>query len=525
MDYTLKLGAITKGRAVYDDAHPHDGPNHFQVRVLPEMNGIEDKDANGDLILPYYPTFFANDQYAYSTGETVWVVCDPDFNVGFIVGLASTPDGESTESLVGMIYEAQDKFGYPRSAVNDLTVNKMSDNAFMFTDTSTGIVSHVYNNSTVYLYGEDGSINITNGSKFSVSISQDGTINMKGGSSTSYLSGDETAIVEGKSTEKVGLKYIDATSNITMNSGGDVSIHSSSLNLHSATTRDSFVGGGIKETVGIGGISRTVVGGGIKDSVLVGDYDITVGAGGLNVHSGGGIKLSSPTIITISAPIVDIARTGAQTIPVNGAQGFQSGASVLSFPLPVIASPLFPLFLILNILGLVGAFGAVLLSVVGGKNTILGEGLASFFSNRKQKAPTTIPFNTTALAEVGKDILSINTTKGIVPFMQVTGKYIPDDSYVVSIIDDTQIQLNNVITGITKNDKELNSGDVDIQIGPIVLSGCSVTTTSTTVEVPSSEGLLGCYVSGSYIKEGTKVMEILSPTKIRIDPPATALLG
>lgn len=71
--------------------------NRLQVRVLPYMADIEESKC------PCYPSFFKDNLYTGNIGDYVWVICDDEFSVGYVFGLANyntysdmtTENGES----------------------------------------------------------------------------------------------------------------------------------------------------------------------------------------------------------------------------------------------------------------------------------------------------------------------------------------------------------------------------------------------------------------------------------------------
>lgn len=57
--------------------------DRIQVRVLPQMEGI-DKDK-----CPMWPSFFRDELYTGSIGDYVWVICDEEFSMGYVFGIAN----------------------------------------------------------------------------------------------------------------------------------------------------------------------------------------------------------------------------------------------------------------------------------------------------------------------------------------------------------------------------------------------------------------------------------------------------
>lgn len=76
MSYGLHLAKI----AGYPDWDQND--DRLFVQITPEMDNIT-KD------LPCWPYFFRDEQFKGNVGELVWVICDDEFSVGYILGFAN----------------------------------------------------------------------------------------------------------------------------------------------------------------------------------------------------------------------------------------------------------------------------------------------------------------------------------------------------------------------------------------------------------------------------------------------------
>lgn len=57
--------------------------NRLQVKILPYMEGIEDSKC------PCFPSFFRDELYTGKEGEYVWVICDDEYSIGYVFGLAN----------------------------------------------------------------------------------------------------------------------------------------------------------------------------------------------------------------------------------------------------------------------------------------------------------------------------------------------------------------------------------------------------------------------------------------------------
>ena len=529
MDYILKFGVITDSRHLPDDKHPEYGPNYYQVRVLPDMNDIEDVDPeSGDLILPRYPAFFADDHHAYKPGETVWIVCDDDYHVGFIVGLASNPAGEPIARHVQMLNQAEQAAGLAPSGLNEVTINKVSEHCLTFVNESTGTVTQMYNTKTIYVYGADGSINITNGNLFNAVISPQGEISINGKSLTAIFDGDYN-VKAVESLEDLASKNIETTAGFRVHTGGEIILSSGGNTLmRSAGDEEHVIVGHSNTTVG-GGVSRTVllptVGVGIDDKVVAGDYNITVGAGFIKIVGGLGIKISSPVGITLTAPFVNITETGVNTVPIDFIQGFESGASVLSIPIPAIASPLLPLFVGFNLLDVVLGFATPEIL------NLLGGGLSSMFSHfqRDSTHVATIPYTVQAHLTTGLPTIKIKPTNGLVVGQSVTGEGIPMGTAISAITSSYELTLTRDVTQLYLNGNKASVSSVDVTFGPIKAL-CIVTANSTTITITSdstytsrikSSNVLGLYIidSTNNIMDGTQVTRVVDNYSFEITIP------
>jgi hypothetical protein len=520
LDYQLKFGVVTDGRHTPSDAHPEYGPNYYQVKVLPDMNDIEDLDEiTKDAILPRYPTFFADDHRAYQPGDSIWIVCDADYSVGFIIGLASSPSGNPVSTHVQALNQAEVNAGLPVTGLNEATISKVSEHCITFSNEKTGVVTQIFSSKIVYIYAEDGSIDVSNGGTFHATISSSGEISVSGKQSNQVYVGD-ISVNAANSIEKLASKNIDTMSDITLNAGGNVTVVSGSNSMyHTVMNEEHVIGGSQKTTVG-STIERNVTVGvsglpAIKDSVVMGDYNISVGVGGVNIVAGLGIKLSSPTSIELTAPLISFTRTAVNTIPINFIQGFQSGASVFSIPIPAIASPLAPLFFGMNILDLVWGLGATILIPLGFK------WLFDQFISNKDSAPTTIPFTLITQLVTGSKMARIKPTSGLIVGLPVSGDGIPANTVIEAINPDVpyEFTLSNKVGQLSLNGNRVNSASVEVDYGPYTYN-CGLTTGSNEITVPSSTGLLGTYITGLGNGDGTFVRSIKDATTIIVNYPS-----
>ena len=346
MDYLLKLGVVTDSRHVVDTNHPLWGPNYFQVRVLPDMNDIglapgTDLDQYGDLLLPRYPNFFRNNDICYQPGDPVWIVCDDDYHVGFILGPAQPPAGDDQKYFLQIINAAERQAGATDetiSAINQITIQKLSDSYINFTNTFTGTSGQIYNTSIVYIYGSDGSIYSTNG-KYSMTITSDGNITINGKNETKVLDGDMN-IMGGNAVNfgvppsgRISSLLVDTTNQIDLQAGGSFEMTcGGNSSMRTLMDADTFIGKSFKETIGLGGASRIVSAGGDKEVVLAGNYSISVVGGTISLACSGPLTLASVSSISLVTPNLDLTACDSIVIAPNATGTFMAGTNPPAVP-------------------------------------------------------------------------------------------------------------------------------------------------------------------------------------------------
>ncbi len=258
MDYILKTGIIEGTRTVLDSTNPASGPSTFSVRILPDMMHITDIDSvTKKLLLPDYPNFFKEVDYAYQVGEMVWVVCSVDFQVGFILGYLNPYNGTDITSIVKQMKHMETLAGLSSSEMSssaDLTVTKLSDNYLTVFNVHTGTTLQVYNSRIYYLFCSDGTLLSSSGNYYT-KINKDGEVTIQGKSlKESYT----------KDINITGGKLNEVYSSVTTSTQNDISL---------------IAGGGLHITTALGGVS---------------------------IMSGTNVSITSGTMISLIAPIIGV---------------------------------------------------------------------------------------------------------------------------------------------------------------------------------------------------------------------------
>jgi len=323
MNYQLKIAKIIEPRILVGDVVY----NLFRLRILPDMSDIPETQNE---LLPVFPNFFKQNNTAYQKDDIVWVVCNEDFQVGFILGLAQPPAGDNISSFIDVINKAEEEAGQPFvvSGINDITVVNISGSSLLFTNSAHAQSGQLYNNSTVFLFASDGSIWVKNPG-MSLRTSGEGDLTIVGKNKTETLSNSttsaDTVTVEASKTE------ISTEGVHNLNVGGAYTVTANTVSETSLGSEDHIVVGKQSETIGQG-IVKQVISGGEKDTVLLGDYSITVTAGAMNLTTvAGTINMTSGGGVTITAPIVNV---------VAGAIKFPSVSTPLPSPGPFCMLPL-----------------------------------------------------------------------------------------------------------------------------------------------------------------------------------------
>ena len=149
MSYNLYLGRIV---GTVNDTYG----DRLQVKITPQMDNINDGEC------PLFPHFFKDQSLTGTSNELVWVVCNDDFSLGYVLGLAnyntysedketftqysipSTLKDNISTSLEGL---KADTFDY-----SNLKVTYWNENAIHFVEKTTGGMVIAFNTGTFYIF-------------------------------------------------------------------------------------------------------------------------------------------------------------------------------------------------------------------------------------------------------------------------------------------------------------------------------------------------------------------------------------
>lgn len=291
MEYLLKKGVVIEGRLTTTGSLN-------KVRVLPEMGEIAETD-----LLPLYPNFFAQNHTQYSAGDMVWVVCNEDFNIGFIVGLMQPPAGDDVATLIGRVNVAEVEAGFPQSGYNELSILKLGGKSITFENNVNGQSGTVYSTGVTILVSKDGAIWISNPKSY-LTMTVDGDYKLVG--KKKYEKTVSEMKDTGQSIERVAEKRIESGGTFVVSASGDMNMTTASnSSMYSTGEASELVGKKKSETYGTGQETK-IASGGHTETVLLGDYTLTVGAGGISFTSGTGIKLTSLGPIELTSTMIDL---------------------------------------------------------------------------------------------------------------------------------------------------------------------------------------------------------------------------
>ena len=145
MGYNLYLAEVV-GVAIETDSR-------VQVRVLPQMEGISEN------MCPRWPCFFRDEGLTGNPGDLVWVICDDEFSLGYILGLANyNTFVEDTFSEYSLSPDLQQKGKDILLSIKAETLNYHNikleywdSNCIHFVEKSTGGKIIVFSSGTIYI--------------------------------------------------------------------------------------------------------------------------------------------------------------------------------------------------------------------------------------------------------------------------------------------------------------------------------------------------------------------------------------
>ena len=126
------------------------GNTRLQVRVIPNMRDIPAEKC------PVWPSFFKDKIFWLSAGSKVWVICNEDFTLGYILG-------EANETTLNVGSGAFEENSVSKNFVK--TINKDSRSYFKSTrkdiDPSNSIVTYWDENCVHFVSKKDGSLTVS----------------------------------------------------------------------------------------------------------------------------------------------------------------------------------------------------------------------------------------------------------------------------------------------------------------------------------------------------------------------------
>lgn len=150
MSYGIYLAKIVS----YPSFEGGENDDRLIVQITPQMDNISEN-------LPCWPFFFRDEQFRGSPGDLVWVICDDEFSVGYILGQANYfayPEDHSTFSQYSISNDLKE-------SISDIMVNlKMeqlnfynikvtywNDSCIHFIERKTGGSIIAYNTGSIFI--------------------------------------------------------------------------------------------------------------------------------------------------------------------------------------------------------------------------------------------------------------------------------------------------------------------------------------------------------------------------------------
>ena len=229
--------------------------------------------------LPDYPCFFTDVQPAYDRGDYVWVVCDPDFQIGYIVGPCETSVGSGYVSMMRRINEAETAAGLLLSSYEDLTFHQQMEVALDFYNRSNKQCGRIIYNGTVIIYGADSSIFIKN-PQATILLSKEGDVSIKGRNLKEEIKNMDINAKEVKEAFTTLATTVDGSAKLS--TGSDLQLTAGGHRIETTTrNHDSTIIGKKIETIGLGERKR-IVAGGSSTLALLGNIDQKAVVGMIN---------------------------------------------------------------------------------------------------------------------------------------------------------------------------------------------------------------------------------------------------
>lgn len=159
MAYSFYVAEIIEASTIDD--------NRLRIRVLPYMEGIPKEKC------PCYPSFFRDELYTGKEGDFVWVICNDDFSLGYVFGVANyntygdvtTQGGTSIfqtskdginlsipESLRDTIMESSCKTLGTSLNLTNAKVTFWNDKCVHYVERATGGFVIAFSNGTLYVF-------------------------------------------------------------------------------------------------------------------------------------------------------------------------------------------------------------------------------------------------------------------------------------------------------------------------------------------------------------------------------------
>jgi len=281
--------------------------------------------------LPDYPCFLQTDQTGYIEGDAVWVLCDDDFQIGYILGLCEPSIGSGVEPILRRINDAEIAAEVPLSAPENLSFHQTMDVALDFYNRSTKQCGKILTNGTIIIYGNDGSIFIQN-PRATIRFSREGTVSIKAKDMQQEIKNMDIKAAEAQEAFSKLATTVDGNAKVSV--GGSYQITTGANRTESVLgTHDITVIGTKRETIGQGERKRIILGGS-STLAVAGNIDLKALAGSTHIEAGVEVKITGTTV-TILGGIINL-KGQAITAP--------AGSVIPSYiPGPFCALPICPL--------------------------------------------------------------------------------------------------------------------------------------------------------------------------------------